>query len=70
MQRWQYKVVSTDTLIKKPQDHNIAVYKEEVDSRREISKENLEKSLASLGDEGWELSVLLGEFAVFKKEAD
>ncbi len=70
MDRWQYKVVSTDALLKRPQDHDIAVYKEEVDSRRESSRENLQKALGSLGDKGWELAALLGEFAVFKKKAE
>ena len=34
MERWEYKVISTDVLVKRPLDHDIAVYKEEVDSRR------------------------------------
>ncbi len=67
MESWQYKVVSTDVLIKKPRDHDIAVYKEEVDSRREATREGLEDSLVSLGEEGWELATITGEFAIFKK---
>ena len=70
MDRWEYKVVSTDALLKRPQDHDIAVYKEEADSRRESARENLQKALASLGAKGWELAALMGEFAVFKKKAE
>ena len=69
MDRWEYKVVSTDALLKRPQDHDIAVYKEEADSRRESSRANLQKALGSLGSKGWELAALMGEFAVFKKKA-
>lgn len=69
MDRWEYKVVSTDALLKRPQDHDIAVYKEEADSRRESARENLQKALGSLGSKGWELAALMGEFAVFKKRA-
>lgn len=69
MDRWEYKVVSTDALLKRPQDHDIAVYKEEADSRRENARENLQKALGSLGSKGWELAALMGEFAVFKKRA-
>lgn len=67
--RWEYKVVSTDSLIRRSQNHDIDVYKEEIDSRRESSRKNLEKTLSSLGEEGWELATLMGEFAVFKKKA-
>lgn len=66
---WEYKVVSTDTLLKRSQNHDIDVYKEEIDSRRESSRKNLEEALASLGEGGWELAALMGEFAVFKKKA-
>ncbi len=69
MERWEYKVVSTDALVKKSQDHDIAVYKEEVDSRRENARGNLEDSLVSLGEDGWELAAITGEFAIFKKRA-
>ena len=67
MERWEYKVVSTDVLVKRPQDHDIAVYKEEADSRRESARGSLEDSLVSLGTEGWELATITGEFAIFKK---
>lgn len=67
MERWQYKVVSTDVLVKRSQDHDIAVYKEEADSRREGARGSLEDSLVSLGTEGWELATITGEFAIFKK---
>lgn len=69
MDHWEYKVVSTDALLKRPQDHDIAVYKEEADSRRESARVNLQKALGSLGSKGWELAALMGEFAVFKKKA-
>ena len=67
MGRWEYKVVSTDVLVKRSQDHDIAVYKEEADSRRESARGSLEDSLVSLGTEGWELATITGEFAIFKK---
>ncbi len=67
MERWQYKVVSTDVLVKRSQDHDIAVYKEEADLRREGARGSLENSLVSLGEEGWELATITGEFAIFKK---
>ena len=69
MERWEYKVVSTDVLVKRPQDHDIEVYKEEVDSRRENTRGSLEDSLLSLGKDGWELATVMGEFAIFKKRA-
>ena len=70
MERWEYKVVSTDVLVKRPQDHDIAVYKEEVDSRRESTRGSLEDSLVSLGEEGWELATITGEFAIFKRKVN
>ncbi len=69
MEIWQYKVVSIDSLVKKTHDHDIDVYKEDVDMRRENAGKNLEKSLESLGNQGWNLVGHLGEFAVFKKKA-
>lgn len=68
MERWEYKVISTDVLVKRSQDHDIAVYKEEVDSRRENARGSLEDSLVSLGKDGWELATITGEFAIFKKK--
>lgn len=68
--RWEYKIVSTDTLLKKPVDHNIAVSREAVNMIRENSKNSLETTLKELGSDGWEFVTLLGEFGVFKKQSN
>lgn len=68
--RWEYKIVSTDTLLKRPVDHNIAVSREAVNMIRETSKNSLETTLQELGSDGWEFVTLLGEFGVFKKQVN
>lgn len=70
MNKWEYKIVSTDTLLKKPVDHDIAVSNEAVNNIREKSKNSLESTLSQLGNDGWEFVTLLGEFGVFKKQVN
>ena len=64
---WEYKVVTTESLVQEPQNHDIAVSKEASNERRESSKSSIEKSLNKLGQDGWELISVLGEFCIFKK---
>lgn len=68
--RWEYKIVPTETLLKIPADHNIAVSREAVNAIRETSKKSLETTLQELGSDGWEFVTLLGEFGVFKKQVN
>lgn len=70
MNKWEYKIVATDKLLKKPVNHDIAVSSEAVNSIREKSKDSLESTLSRLGNDGWEFVTLLGEFGVFKKQAN
>lgn len=64
---WEYKVVTTESLHQEPQNHDIAVSQEASNERRESSKSSIENSLNKLGQEGWELISILGEFCIFKK---
>ena len=64
---WEYKVVTTDYLMKEPQNHDIAVSQEANNERKDISKNSIQNSLNTLGHEGWELITVLGEFCIFKK---
>ena len=64
---WEYKVVTTESLLQEPQNHDIAVSQEASNERRELSKSSIEKSLNKLGQDGWELISVLGEFCIFKK---
>ena len=64
---WQYKIVTTDNLLQKPNDHDIAVSKEAVHNRKAVAQHNLEKELNILGSDGWEFVTLVGEFGIFKK---
>ncbi len=64
---WEYKVVTTESLVQEPQNHDIAVSQEASNERRESSKSSIEKSLNKLGQDGWELISVLGEFCIFKK---
>ncbi len=70
MSKWEYKIVATDKLLKRPVDHDIAVSSDAVNSIRENSKNSLQDTLSKLGNDGWEFVTLLGEFGVFKKEAN
>ena len=64
---WEYKVVTTESLVQEPQNHDLAVSQEASNERRESSKSSIEKSLNKLGQDGWELISVLGEFCIFKK---
>ena len=64
---WEYKVVTTETLIQELQNHDIAVSNEASTARRESSKSNLESSLNQLGNDGWEFVSVIGEFGIFKR---
>ncbi|MGH7884242.1 MAG: hypothetical protein ACRENO_00950 [Thermodesulfobacteriota bacterium] len=68
--KWEYKIVSTDALLQKPIDHDIAVSKQAVENIRENSKNSLQNTLSKLGNDGWEFVTLLGEFGVFKKQTN
>ncbi len=67
IQKWEYKVVTTDSLVQEPQNHDIAVSQEASNERKEFSKSSIEKSLNILGHDGWELISVLREFCIFKK---
>jgi hypothetical protein len=64
---WEYKVVTTDSLIQELQNHDIAVSHEASTARKESSKTNLESSLNKLGNDGWEFVTVIGEYGIFKK---
>ncbi|NIP29011.1 MAG: hypothetical protein GTO02_00125 [Candidatus Dadabacteria bacterium] len=68
--KWTYKVVTTDTLFQRTDDHDIAVSKEAVNSRKINIQLNMEKELNKIGSDGWEFVSFMGEFAIFKKLAD
>ena len=64
---WEYKVVTTDTLLQELQSHDIAVSHEASSARKESSKSKLETSLNKLGTDGWEFVAVVGEYGIFKK---
>ena len=64
---WEYKVVTTDSLIQELQNHDIAVSHEASSARKESSKTTLESSLNKLGNDGWEFVTVVGEYGIFKK---
>ena len=64
---WEYKVITTDSLIQDIQSHDIAVSHEASTARKESSKLSLETSLNKLGNEGWEFVTVVGEYGIFKK---
>ena len=64
---WEYKVVTTDSLIQELQSHDIAVSHEASSARKESTVSNLESSLNKLGNEGWEFVAVVGEYGIFKK---
>ena len=64
---WEYKVVTTDSLLQELQSHDIAVSHEASSARKESSKSNLETSLNKLGNDGWEFVTVVGEYGIFKK---
>ena len=64
---WEYKVVTTASLIQELQNHDIAVSHEASEARKESSKSTLEDSLNNLGNDGWEFVTVIGEYGIFKK---
>lgn len=64
---WEYKVVTTDQLLKEPQGHDIAVSQEADNAIRDVSRNSIQNSLNTLGQEGWEFITVFGEFCIFKK---
>ena len=64
---WEYKVVTTDSLLQELQSHDIAVSHEASSARKESSKSKLETSLNKLGNDGWEFVAVVGEYGIFKK---
>jgi len=68
--KWDYKVVSVDTLFQGSNDHDIAVSKEAASARRLTAGEGMEKALNDLGKDSWELVSITGEFGIFKKLAN
>lgn len=67
--KWNYKVVSVDTLFQSNNDHDIAVSKEAANARRTSAGEGVEKALNDLGKDSWELVTIIGDFGIFKKQA-
>jgi len=67
--KWNYKVVSIDTLFQSSNDHDIAVSKEAAGARRVSAGEGIEKALNDLGKDSWELVSITGDFGIFKKPA-
>ncbi|GJM15636.1 MAG: hypothetical protein DHS20C13_09630 [Thermodesulfobacteriota bacterium] len=68
--KWDYKVVSVDSLFQGSNDHDIAVSKEAANSRRTTAIEGMEKTLKDLGKDSWELVSIIGDFGIFKKPAN
>lgn len=68
--KWNYKVVSVDSLFQGTNDHDIAVSTEAASARRASAGEGFEKTLNDLGKESWELVSITGEFGIFKKPAN
>lgn len=67
--KWDYKVMSVDTLFQSRNDHDIAVSKDAASMRRTTMGQGIEKTLNELGKESWELVSIVGEFGIFKKPA-
>ena len=65
--KWDYKVVSVNSLFQDSNDHDIAVSKEAAGARRVTMGQGMEKTLNELGKESWELVSITGEFGIFKK---
>jgi len=68
--KWDYKVLSVNSLFKSSNDHDIAVSKEAASTRRASLGEGIERTLNELGKESWELVSITGEFGIFKKPAN
>jgi len=65
--KWDYKVVSVNSLFQDSNDHDIAVSKEAAGTRRATMGQGMEETLNELGKESWELVSITGEFGIFKK---
>lgn len=67
---WEYKVVTSDSLTREVQSHDIAVSHEASTAMKETVRMNLESSLCELGESGWEFTAVIGEFVIFKRSKD
>jgi hypothetical protein len=67
--KWDYKIISVDTLFHSSNDHDIAVSKDAASTRRTTMGQGIEQTLNELGKDSWELVSIIGEFGVFKKPA-
>ncbi len=65
--KWDYRVIPIDELFPEHDDHDIAVSKQAATTRRAKIGSGFEQNLNKLGDEGWELVNIVGEFGIFKK---
>ena len=68
--KWDYKVVSVNTLFQGSNDHDIAVPKEAAGARRATAGEGMEKALNDLGKDAWELVSITGDFGIFKRSSN
>ncbi len=64
---WHYKVLSIDNIMPNQDDHDIAVSKEASTKRKNKLACSFEDNLNKLGNEGWEMVTLFGDFVIFKK---
>ncbi|MGB2692225.1 MAG: hypothetical protein WBB48_13205 [Thermodesulfobacteriota bacterium] len=67
--KWNYKVVSIETLFQGSNDHDIAVSKEAAGARRVSAGAGIENALNDLGKDSWELVSITGDFGIFKRPA-
>jgi len=65
--KWDYRVIPVDELFPEHDDHDIAVSKQAATNRRAKIGMGFEQNLNKLGDDGWELVNIVGEFGIFKK---
>ena len=65
--KWDYRVIPIDELFPEHDDHDIAVSKQAATTRRAKIGRGFEQNLNKLGDDGWELVNIVGEFGIFKK---
>lgn len=65
--KWDYRVITVDELLPEHDDHDIAVSKQAAANRRAKIGMGFEQNLNKLGDDGWELVNIVGEFGIFKK---
>jgi len=68
--RWVYKVISVDALFPDHNDHDIAVSKHAATNRRSKMGKGFEQNLNQLGEDGWELVAIFGEFGIFKRPGE